>query len=105
MQTQYQNDDLWINHEELNKAEFLEIKTALFGKDMLFDRLSIDQSKIHSVHQYEWVIEDDEYKHLESMAVSEHLDSPQFRYEVSEESTISFHFTLFGRFCPSNVQK
>ena len=115
MRRQYAKGQMWLNHDDLDNEELSGIKDALFGKDMLFERLSIDPTKIKSVQQYEWIIEADEYKKCKdltpskyltspkyincqqnSSSISEYVQSPLFTFIVDEECTVQFHFKFYG---------
>ena len=97
MKRQSENGNVWINHHDLDSKENLDIKTALFGENMLFDRLSIDKSQINAVQQYEWKIEGDEYTKCKELAASEYVKSADFEYHVDSDCVIHFHFNFYGR--------
>ena len=99
-----QNGTLWINHQELGKVEFGEIKAALFGDGKLFDFMGIDKESIPSVQQHRWMIEGDEYEELKGLAASEYVVSPSFRYDVKGQCVISFHFRCYGRYSEDDPQ-
>ena len=89
-----------MNHHDLNQKDLSEIKAALLGKDMLFDRLGIDQSRINAVQQYEWKLDGDEYEKCKKLAASKYVQSPRFEYHVDLDDAkyiINFHFNFFGR--------
>ena len=97
MKRQSEHGNIWINHHDLDRKENLDIKTALFGDNMLFDRLSIDKSNINTVQQYEWKIESDEYEKCKELAASEYVKSPRFAYNIDGDIVIYFHFNFYGR--------
>ena len=97
MKRQSENDNIWINHHDLDREENLDIKAALFGNDMLFDVLTIDKSNINAVQQYEWKIEGDEYEKCKELDASQYVQSPQFTYHVDSECVITFHFNFYCR--------
>ena len=102
MKAQYDDGSLWVNHHELDRKELGDIKNALFGTDMLFDHLSIDQSQIKSVQRYGWRIEGDEYEKCKAHTASEYMQSPKFEFIVDEESAVSFHFNFHGQLAGDN---
>ena len=112
---------MWLNHDDLDNEELSGIRSALFGKDMLFERLSIDPTAIKSVQKYEWRIEGDEYQKCKeltvsedlkspkyvqcqqnSLSISEYVESPLFTFIVDEECTVSFHFNFHGEMDEDN---
>ena len=97
MKKQSENDNIWINHHDLDRKENLDIKVALFGEGMLFDRLSIDKSRINAVQQYEWKIEGDEYTKCKELAALDHVQSPSFVYNIASDCVICFHFNFYAR--------
>ena len=99
-----QRGTLWINEHELERAEYREIKAALFGDGKLFDALSIDKESIPSVQEYRWRIGGDEYEQLRALSVAEYASSPLFRYDVNGEYDISFHLRCYGQFTADNPQ-
>ena len=99
MKTQYIDGNVWMNYNDLDRKENMDIKATLFGDDMLFDCLSIDKSNINSVQQYGWNIEGDEYIKCKELAVSESVQSPRFAFIVDRDSDrcIHFRFNFYGR--------
>ena len=97
MKMQSENGYIWVNHHDLDRKEHLDIKTALFGEGMLFDHLSIDQTKINAVQQYEWMIDADEYEKCKEHTTLEYVQSPPFEYHIDSDCVICFHFNFYGR--------
>ena len=102
LKAQYDEGSLWINHHELSGKELSKMRNALFGRDMLFDHLSIDQSQIKSVQQYEWRIEGDEYQKCKSHTAAEYVKSDQFKFIMDEDCIVSFHFIFYGQMAGDN---
>ena len=93
---------MWLNYEELDRSEFVEIKEALLGNGKLFDYLEIEKEYIRSVSQYKWIIEGDAYLELKELAASEYMVSPEYRYEIKGEGHITFHFRCYGQYSDDN---
>ena len=92
-----------MNHHDLNNEQLSDIRNELLGKNMMFDRLYIDQSRIKSVEQYKWKIEGDEYEKCKAHSTSQYVQSPRFEYANSGYS-ISFHFNFYGRICSDDKE-
>ena len=105
MKVSYENGDLWVNCNELEKEEFEDIKTALFGEGMLFDFLSIDKTTINRVRTNSWMIEGDSYSELKCLSAAEFVESQVFTFGYSESAMnqmISYRFRFYGRFSEDN---
>ena len=98
---------LWMNHNELDREEFSEIKKVLLGEGKVFDALSIDKETIPSVEQFEWVVDGHLYQKLKALSVSRYISSPQFTYDVpsgSDRHRIEFHFRFYRQYSAGNPQ-
>ena len=98
LETMAQSGTLWINHNELDIAPFVEIKETLFGDGKLFDIMGVDQDSIGSVREYHWIIGGVEYQELRDLGTSEYITSPQYEYVVNDEVVIPFHFRFHRRY-------
>ena len=90
-----------MNHEELNRFEFRDIKTALFGTDNLFDYMDIDKERIPAVQQYQWMISGQEYMDLTNLGTAEYIESPPFRYQIGVHE-LMFHLHFYGQSTSAN---
>ena len=97
MKKQSENDNVWINHYDLDRKQNLDMKNALFGESMLFDRLSIDKGKINKVQQFEWKIDEDKFEKCLELGESECTRSPHFVYNIGSDRVIRFHFNFYAR--------
>ena len=104
IKTKESEGTLWINLNELGKAEYRDIKVALFGEGKLFDLMGIDKELIPSVQQYRWKIEGVEYEKLKNLLISKYIVSTKHRYVVDGVGEISFYFRCYGRYSDDNPQ-
>ena len=98
---------LWINHIELNREEFSEIKAALFEDGKVFDVQSIDKDAIPSVRQFQWNIVGRAYKKLRLLPVSKYIVSPSLVYDVLtgfDRHRITFHFRFYRQYSEEEPQ-
>ena len=96
-----------MNHSELDREEFVEIKTALFGDGKVFDALSIDKESIPSVQQFQWIITRVHYNQVIDLPVSEYIVSPQFVYDITTGPKcflVMFHFRFYARYTVEDPQ-
>ena len=99
-----QNGALWLNHDDLDKDKYRDIKMALLGEGKLFDLLSIDKEHVPSVQQYRWKIDGAEYETMRSLPVSDYVTSVEHQYIVDGVGAISFHFRCYGCYSADNPQ-
>jgi len=98
---------LRVNHDELDRKEYSSIKAILFGNNQIFDVLSIDKERIPMVQQYQWMITGSVYEDLKALPIAEYITSPQFVYDVINESDhhqITFHFRFYSRYSVKEPQ-
>ena len=93
---------MWLNHREFDREDMIDISNTLMEKDMLFDRLSINQYEIKLVQQYEWIINGDEFKKCKALAPSQCVQSPRFTFLVDGQSPVSFHFNFYRQIADNN---
>lgn len=96
-----------MNHHELDRDEFRDIKEILYGHGKLFDALCIDQDTIPSVQQFQWMITGGAYRKLRSLPVSKYIVSPAFEYNVLMDSVchrITFHFRFYRQYSEEESQ-
>ena len=98
MMVLHQRGSLWLNHRELEKKQYLQIKEALHGDGKLFDLWGINKEDIPSVRPYQWTIEGYEYQELRNLVVSEYAFSPSFVYPLSSDDLISIRLRCYGQY-------
>lgn len=103
MRVMKEKGTLWLNHIELDRMEFREIKMVLFE---VFDALSIDKESIPWVPVFPWTIAGVDYEELKALSVSGHIVSPQFVYGVAGTALhrITFHFKFYGQYSAEDPQ-
>ena len=88
---------LWINLNDLKKIKHQKLRCMLVGCGEFFEYFGIEINTINKIQQFEWKIENDDYKQFVNLSPREYINSNQYQYKLNKES-IKFWLKCCNKF-------
>eukprot|EP01084_Bolivina_argentea_P279823 478435_1 len=97
---------LWINMQQLNQIEHLQLNKLLctFDNESFFPKYNINRSDINDVKQYEWNICGDSYKQFIEMKPRQYIESNTYEYDINNEEKIKIHFECCSKYSDTKLK-